>query len=256
MIRTLDATRFNAISAHPDVRPWLGFDGELDLTALVRNPANICILTDNLDGGYILVKLHPGLYAAHTLSLPSARGRPMLQLMRDGFAMMFTATDAVEITTMVPDGATAAARWAEVAGFRETFRREAFFPLSGQLVGASFRSLRYEDWVLSDGRNAILGEEFHAKLEAAQDHIHPEDKVHDLWVGATILGCKAGNLTKSIGMYNRWASQSGYQQAVILSACPSVVDIGDAVVQLSSGQIEVLQVATREAPYTGALQCR
>lgn len=247
MKRSLNAKPFNLIAMEPSVRPWLGYGLEdIDLTPLVENPNNVCFLTENEDGGYILVKLRPGLYSAHTLALPSARGRAMLNCMRDGFATMFTATDAVEIVTMVPDGNEAGSRWADVAGFRETFRREAFFPLMDETVGASFRSLRYEDWVLKDPRHGKLGELFHERLDEARGeagaHTHPDDPVHDRWVGATLSSAIEGNLPKAIEFYNRWAAQSGYEQSRIISVNPPVVDIGDGIVQLVSGRLDVLKV--------------
>ena len=59
---------------------------EIDLTPQISNPDNFAFLTDQGDGGYVLLKLQAGLYAAHTLALPAARGRPMLKLMRSVFA--------------------------------------------------------------------------------------------------------------------------------------------------------------------------
>lgn len=241
--RSLDPVPFNIMANLPDVRPFLGGVGELDLSDLVKNPENFAFLTPNNDGGYICVKLAPGLFQAHTLSLPSARGKPMLSLMRDGFATMFMSTDAIEISTLVPDGAEAADRWANVAGFRETFRREAFFPLMDQMVGGSFRSLHYADWVLRDPNNKRLGEAFHVKLEAAQGHAnHPDDPVHDHWVGATLGGCMEGNPHKALGLYSRWASQAGYMPAKIVTVNPLVVDVGDSLVQFLSGQVDILSV--------------
>lgn len=250
MKRSLNVAPFNVMANEPSVRPWLGGVGELDLSSTVENPDNVCFLTENDDGGYICVKLQPGLYNAHTLSLPSARGKPMLNLMRDGFATMFMATDAIEIATMVPDGAESANRWADVAGFREMFRREAFFPLMDEKVGASFRSLHYADWVMRDPRHGALGRLFHDKLDAARGEAgtetHPDDPAHDQWVGATLGGCIEGNLHKALGLYARWASQAGYTPAKIISVNPPVVDIGDAIVQLVSGRLDVLQARSAQ----------
>lgn len=244
MKRTLSAQAFNVIANHPEVRPWLGFgSGELDLTAIVEDTSNVCFLTPEEDGGYILHKLHPGLYEAHTLALPSARGRPMLETMRDGFATMFMATDAIEIVTRVPDGNEKAAKWADVAGFREVFRREHAFMLMDETVGVSFRSLHYGDWVLRDKRHLELGRLFHEKLSTHSGHIpHADDPVHDAWVGATMGGCIEGNVSKAIGLFNRWAAFSGYHQATILSLNPPMIHTGDATVQLVSGRLDVLKL--------------
>src|SRR5689334_2592611 len=102
MIRSLDPAPFNRIFNDPSVRPQMGHGLETrDLSGVVLDPANFCFLTPNRDGGYIVARLmvDQPLYVAHTLALPSARGRPMLRLMRDGFEHLFAATDAEEIVT-------------------------------------------------------------------------------------------------------------------------------------------------------------
>jgi hypothetical protein len=242
MIRSFDPEPFNEIFAEPTVRPWMGFGMEArDLAPLVRDPANYCFLTDNRQGGYILHRLDQGLYAAHTLALPAARGTPMFRLMIEGFAFMFTATDAVEIVTMVPDGNENGDRWAQIAGFRDVFRRDACFTLIDELVGASFRSLAYGDWVLRDAHNRMVGEHFHEVLVKHGAEVnHPADRVHDYWVGATIRGARRGNLAKSVALFNRWAAQAGYLPARIISVTPPVVDIHTSVIGLSPDGIEVL----------------
>lgn len=253
MKRSIDPGPFNVIANDPAVRPWIGLGtGAVDLSRVVSNLDNVCFLTDDEMGGYILRKLQPGLYEAHTLALPSARGRPMLCCMREGFASMFMGTDALEIVTMVPDGNEAGSRWADVAGFREVFRREHFFDLNGEIVGGSFRSLHYNDWVLKDDRNERLGEAFHQQMEEARCDVgapaHPKDPVHDRWAGATLQAAIEGNLQKAIVLYNRWALQAGYQISQIVSFNPPCVDIGDAIVQLNCGRLDVLKVKPAFAP--------
>ena len=248
MRRTLDPACFINIASDPEIRPWLGIaDPKADLAApltqLITNPHNFCFLTETGLGGYIVQHLQPALYCAHTLALPPARGRPMLTLMHQAFRFMFTATDALEITTSVPDGAEAADRWAQIAGFKEQFRREAFFPLMDQLVGASFRLRTYADWVASAPDLETIGHSFHKVLEAAGAHInHADDPIHERWVGATLAGCNEGNAQKAIALYNRWASLAGYMGAEILTLNPLVVDIGNAVIQHSHERLDVLHV--------------
>lgn len=251
MKRSFDPKPFNRIFNDPSVRPWMGRGvGPLDLTATVRNSNNICLLTDCGEGGYLLERAQPGLYLAHTLALPSARGRPMLELMRDGFAYLFLETDAVEVTTFVPDGNPAADRWSDIAGFRETFRREAFFPYGSdeEIVGGSFRSLKYEDWVLRHKPNTEAGEQFHDLLHATSASLgtHPDDPVHDAFVGATILGVRAGNIQKAVALFNRWAVQAMYQPATVVSEHPVIVETGDAILGMVGGEMKVLEVKVLE----------
>lgn len=240
MIRSLDPAPFNAIANDASVRPWLGGTVDLDLTPVITNPDNICLLTDKQDGGYVLTKLAEGLYGAHTIALPSARGRPMLRLMREGFRALFTATDCFEVSTFIPDGASHASTWADLAGFRPGWRREAFFALGEQAVGGEFRNLTYADWVVRDNRNREAGQLFHAQLEAAQGHEnHPDDQIHDYWVGATLACAAEGQLVKGIRQYNRYALITGYLPAAIKSVEPPIVDIGMAVVQFADGGLQI-----------------
>lgn len=247
MKRTLDAAAFNVIASDPEVRPWLGYadpTAEIDLTPQVSNPDNFAFLTPMEDGGYILLKLQAGLYAAHTLALPSARGRPMLRLMREGFSTMFTATDCIEIVTQVPDGNSAAIGWSNLAGFRDVYRREACFPLMGERVGCQYRSLDFQSWALGDRDNRTLGQQFHAAIHGLVDN-HPEDPVHDAWVGATIACAQNQNTIKGVGLYNRFASAAGYHHCTVLSLTPPLVDTGDALLTILNGSVEVLSVTTQ-----------
>ena len=249
-MRSLDPAPFNRIFNDPCVRPWMGYgDDPKDLGPVVKNPENFCFLTPQEDGGYIVAKIIDQTYVAHTLALPSARGKPMLKLMNDGFAYMFAATCCEEIVTTCPDGNQAGSRWADVAGFVETHRREGHFPMVDSIVGASYRSLLYRDWVLRHEPNRRLGRAFHADLHAASPKLatHADDPVHDAWVGATILGCKAGNVKKAIRLFNRWALQTGYFPSVIVSEIPPVVDTGDALIGLRDGAVQILHVKQEEA---------
>ncbi len=253
MNRTLDAEAFNIIAADPEVRPWLGLPDPtepVDFSSITQNTDNFCLLTRERDGGYMLIKLQPGLYVAHTLALPSARGRPMLRLMREGFAFMFSATDCIEIVTQVPDQNEAAQRWSDLAGFRNVFRREACFSLMGELVGCQFRSLTYQDWAIRHQPNQTLGHEFHEVLKAAGLADHADDPVHDAFVGATIACVQNQNIHKGLGMYARWAMTANYVPARLITASPPTIDTGEAVVQLLDGQLSVLSVnvAARSAP--------
>lgn len=246
MLRTLDPEAFNHIAAHPEVLPWLGYPAEItepDFTRVVSNPANVCFLTSDRGGGYILEKKQPGLYYAHTLAMPEARGRAMYRLMLDGFARMFQATDCIEIVSMVPKGNDNAESWAKLAGFRDTFVRPLGAFLMGERVDAQFKSVTYGDWAQRDAECAHLGQLFHERLQASGAHQnHDEDPVHNCWVGATIAGAIQGNLIKAVGLYNRWACVAGYEEAEIISANPPLVNIGPAVIQLLNGAIDVLKV--------------
>lgn len=165
----------------------------------------------------------------------------MVQVTRDSLSYMFTATDALELCTICPDGNEAASKWADAWGWRQQFRRENCFDLIDERVGASFRALDYATWVTSDPANIALGDVFHTAAREVGLADHPHDPAHEAWVGATLAGCRAGNIGKAISMYNRWARFAGYAEATILSLTPPLVDVGDALVELIDGHIEVLR---------------
>jgi hypothetical protein len=243
--RTLHATVFNAIANDPEVRCWLGGDGPIDLADLLANPLNLAFLAEDEMGGFIYCWKAPGLYEVHTLSLPAGRGRALLTARNASLREMFTATDALEIVTMIPDGNSAAAHYAEHAGFGETFRRERCFDLMGQKVGASFQSLAYQTWALGDRGCRLDGIGFHEMIHRFVPDDHGEDPAHDAMVGATVECCAQNNAEKGLALYNRWALTAGYEPARVLTARPLVVDIGNAVVQISAGGLQVLR--TRSA---------
>ena len=246
MIRTLNSNIINEIANHEDVRFWLAYNDEvIDLGHLVSNINNYCFLTDEQDGGYILVNHGKGHYVAHTLAKPSARGKPMYQLMQDGFRFLFTNTDCIEISTLVPDGNKKALHWANIAGFKPTFRREEFFPQNNQMIGGQFFTMTYQDWVLNCEHLSQIGEDFHEKIETAFGHFnHPYDAVHDKFVGATILGCRAGNITKAIEQYNKWALLAGYLPVQILNNTPPTIYMGTAIIQIGQeNELEILAVS-------------
>ena len=246
MQRVLNATALNLIAEDPEVKPWIGqedLDAPVILDPVAENPANFCFLSESGQGAYVVINKGGSLYEAHSLAIPAARGREMLRLMHDGFEFLFTATDCLEVTTFVPDGNEAAASWASIAGFRPSFRREAFFPLHGEKVGGWFMTLGYADWVMRAPGLITVGAGFHMDLEEFdRAETHPDDEAHDRWVGATIKGIVAGNIAKAIPLYNRWATVSGYRQAQIITLTPPLVDIGDAVIQMTDGELQFLKV--------------
>ena len=111
-----------------------------------------------------------------------------------------------------------------------------------ELVGAQYRSLTYQDWIMTDRENKVLGEWFHKSLAQLRPDSHPDDDVHDRFVGATLAACRFGNVEKAITLYNRWALTANYRQAIILSTTPPLVDIGDAIVSLNGNDLDVLKV--------------
>lgn len=237
MFRILNATVFNSIANDPDIRPYLGGTEALDLTNVIANPNNYCFLTDNKNGAHLLINKGNGVYEVHTISLPEARGKTMLRLMKEARAFMFLQTDAVELQTFVPDGQLSTLLWADLAGFRKDYWRDNSF--NGD-TGGTYMSLAYKDWVLKDKDNLKIGKAFHDQIEKFELLTHEDDAVHDAWAGATV---RSRALPKAISYYNQYAARTGYQTLSILSFFPYTVDLGNAVIQQNAdNSISVLKV--------------
>lgn len=247
--RTMNAAFLNEVANHEDVRPFLGGDGELDLGPMLANPANVALEVMG-DGGWLLQPTLPGVYELHTLFMPHARGKGYFAAAREAIRWMFTNTDCLEITTKCPDDNPGARMAASVMGFRERFRRETAWPPEAPAVGVSYRVFSIDDWYVRDKACLLEGRKFHAALEAAKIEagsalpVHPEDEAHDRAVGAAALTVMAGQPAKAVGLYNRWASFAGY--ATIEAVGHNLIDVRDAIVEVSGGEMRVLLV--RQAP--------
>lgn len=235
MRRTLDATFLNEVANHPEVFPWIGSaQDSVDLTPTISNPANIALEADG--GGWVLIRLEPGVYELHTLFLPEGRGRAYFAQAREAIRYVFVNTDATEILTKCPDSNKAAGMAAGVIGFKERFRREGVW---ADGAGISFRSLTIEDWRERDAECLSAGRWFHAKLDSLIAHEpHPEDIAHNRAVGASVLMARVGAVSKAVAFYNRWARFAGYQEAVQLGL--NMVDFAEAVIEIKGQDMAVL----------------
>lgn len=113
--RTDHPAVLNSIANHPAVRPWMGGDGPVDLTAIVTDPMNVVLATE--EGGFIARNLHDGRYEVHALFDPAARHQHAVRAMRIALRVMFTQTDAVELYAAIPYRNRAARALARIAGF-------------------------------------------------------------------------------------------------------------------------------------------
>ncbi len=237
MIRTLDAAFLNSVCNHPEVHPWLGVGGEIDVSAVVGNPANFALVNEG--GGFILGCHEPGIYEVHSQFLPSHR-RQTVKAMREGFDYMFTRTDCHTVLTQVPDNNPAAAALAKFAHFRPMFRRED--TPRGPTV---FMGLTIDEWAQGNASLETEGEWFHAKLSAAKEAQgsslpeHPHDAAHERAVGACVRMVKAGNAVKGVDLYNRWARLAGYAPNTLISLNPILIDVVDAVVEWTRQDMEI-----------------
>lgn len=245
--RTLDATFLNQVLNDPDVRPWVGGEGVLDVTGTVANPENIALVTDY--GGWVLGKHETGIYELHTAFLKEGRGRFYVAATHEALRYVFTNTDAVEIVTRVPEVNRAAAMAARCAGFKERFMRSDAWALpEGKVCDISFQALHLDAWTAKSPDVLAEGHWFHETLQDAHDRAgrplppHPEDESHDRAVGAAVMMIKTGNVAKAIWSYNRWARLAGYPLIQLLSERPTIIDVGEGVVIEAMGaEMQVLK---------------
>lgn len=240
MIRTLDPAGFNRVCNHPEVRPWLGWEGEIDVSSLVENPQNIALWTG--EGGFILHAGPAASFEVHTQFTPEGR-QNAFAAMKAGLDYMFTRTSCLQITTFLPDNNPAARGLALKGGFSEWFRRT--HPMMGE--GAQAR-IDIDQWICGTTELEADGERFHAALGKAKAEAgselptHAHDPIHERYVGAAVRMFSRGQSRKAEAIYNRWAANANYQPLTIISDVPPIVDAGDAIVTMTDGEIEVLQV--------------
>ena len=238
--RTFDPTMLNEVCNDPEVRPWLGGEGPIDVSASVRNVANFALVVDG--GGFILINHGEGVYECHSQFLPHAR-RKSLAAMRDGMNYMFTRTDCTSLITQVPDNNPAAAALVRKANCRPMFRREDAARGPTAYVGISV-----DEWSQDTAELEADGHWFHDQIDAGKVRFgstlpdHPDDPAHERAVGAAIRMIRRNNPIKGVAFYNRWAKFAGYDSIQILSLAPPVFDVGSGViVGMEGDKMEILQ---------------
>lgn len=242
--REYSADRINAVANHPDVRPWVGGTGPIDLSPVVANLANVLLMGEG--GGVLFVCLAPGLYEAHTQFLPEARGANALQAVKDALFWVFTRTDCIEITTRVPDGNAAALGLVRSIRGTHLFDRPKAWETPSGLVGVKYYSTTLAEWVRHEDRLVASGEAFHDKLAEAKLRMgasnppHDDDDAHDRYVGAAVEMIGAGQIDKGIAFYTRWAVFAGYVPVRQIATNPPLLDIGDAVLAVRGDSFDVL----------------
>jgi hypothetical protein len=230
------AERLNAIANHPAVRPWVSAtpEQELDLSVTIADPQNVALVGEH--GAMLFAFLQQGLYEAHTMVLPEGRGGWALDFVQDCLKLMFCATGAMELMTRVPKGNLAARALARSIHGVYCFTNPAGWARDGKAIPADVFSLTIHDWLRTSPLLEKRGAWFHRRLEeefaaaGARELAHPDDAVHDRYVGAAVEMLFGGQLDKAVIFYNRWASMAGYVPISIISRAPVTIDIGSALI--------------------------
>jgi hypothetical protein len=234
-VRTFDAGFLNSVANHPEIRPWLAGEGEIDLSAIIGSIENYALVSDS--GGFLLTPNAPGVYEVHSMFLP---GGDALGFMMEAQEWMFTRTACQAITSKVPKSNRAAKGLALKGGLGTIFERE-----DAELGHCEYVELPIMKWAMRNKGLEAEGERFHALLEQAKLEagselpVHPHDPAHERAVGAALLMIERGQPMKGVDFYNRWAMLAGYAPIRLLSTSPVTVDVVDAIVALED-ELEVV----------------
>lgn len=242
--RTMDARLLNTVANHPDVRPWLGGEGPIDLTGALANPSTIAGVTAH--GGFVCLAQGGGRYEVHSLFLPGRPRGEAVRAMRDAIAYFFAATDGVELVTKVPLENRAARGLALLAGFEPLWTGACTWR-PGDTVATEYLRLSIDRWALRSDQARALGTWLHQAFDAVKATVgsaleaHSDaDDAHDRMAGAAVLMVRAGNAAKAVEFYNRWAAFAGYPGIRLLRAHPVVLDLEGLIVEACGDAMEVL----------------
>lgn len=89
--RTFDTAEINELINHPDIRPTVGGEGDLDAAALLADRRNICLVDEG--GGAIFAWRGPGVFEGH--SFFRVRGREAIRLGKQFLSAVSDAADLV-----------------------------------------------------------------------------------------------------------------------------------------------------------------
>jgi len=244
--RTMDPTLLNRVANDPHVRPWLGGDGPLDLTALLADPSNLAGVSES--GGFLAVSMGRGRYEIHSLFAPDRAKGEAVRAMRGALDYIFSASDAVELVTKVPTANRAATGLARLAGFTEQFLMDVPWA-AGMTEPVMFLQLSLDRWALRSQAAGCVGEWLHRTMEDAKRDAHstlgahsPDEEAHLQMAGAAVLMVQAGHAEKAALTYNAWAAFTGYPPMRLLRLHPPVFDLGEGlIVEAHPTEMEVLQ---------------
>lgn len=247
--RHFTAHSVNTVVNDPSVYDYVrgALTGKLDMTPLVENPDNVLLMGEH--GGVIFLKHSPGIYEAHSQVLPAGRGQWTLDTAWECLDWLFTHTDAVDVMTRVPKGNHAARGLALATGWKPEFRVERGWIKDDQIIYADVYSMQIQTWIARSPNLEAEGILFHHKLE--QEYVrlgkkeppHPDDPVHNRYVGAAVSMIRNGQPNKGVLFYLRWAGMAGYAPISIVSADPLIIDIQESLIQVTDdGGFFVLRV--------------
>lgn len=231
-----DKDMVERICNDPMIRAWTSFEGAplCDATRYLT-PPNLVILFEG--GCFLLDCIEPTRYVVHTNILPGCRGIEGLRAARYALALAFLKTDMLELLSMVPVSNPQADWFARANGLALRFTRKALWPNGRQDI--RFYGLTIDDWIAS-GICSEYGKQFHRRLhDQADAEPHPDDPIHDAYVGAVVELIREGSVSKAVSVYNRWARFALYEPISVISEEPLRIDIKQCVIRVEGDSFTV-----------------
>ena len=116
--RSFATLAINSLVNHPEIRPFVGGDGklQLDMTDSIDNDRNVFLMGEH--GGFIGVWSGPGVYEVHTLIRPEGRGRWAINAGREAIRTMQREHGATHLWTRVSPELHNVRNFTLLAGFK------------------------------------------------------------------------------------------------------------------------------------------
>lgn len=230
--RRFDAATLNTVVNDPAVYPWVhgAVEGPLDLTAIAGDPQNV--LLQGEFGSMLFMPVSPGIWELHTQVLPEGRGPWTLGLGRAALLWMFTATDAVEILTRVPEGNVAAASAAKRGGFAASWTMAEGWFYDGKPVPVTVYSLTLQGWLAGPWCTALDGEAERFNAVISEDTVPLRGDARRP-LGFALAAIRGHQPLKGCAFLNRWGGIAGFPAAGVAQQDPLVISLGGALFTVS-----------------------
>lgn len=211
----------------PDVRPFLGGEGDLDpIDTTYKRRVYL------RDGALFLFTQFGATAVLHSAVKTQSRGRLAHSLASEAAMDLFTKTGTTEIVTWHKNDQPHS-RPPKSFGFRRWF--SAPKRLEGK--DGTWWRLDVADWIAKSRQCRKEGERVHSAIHAAGALDHDDDPIHDAFVGFVSICAKNGRLSQGVSVYNYWAVLAGYEPVAAVGS--DTVQWDGATVSLGPEKYEV-----------------
>jgi hypothetical protein len=146
--RETDPDRINDVINHPSVRDWVRGSamGNLDVMTVIASDAAVALFGEF--GGFVFLRIVPGIYDTHSAVLPEGRGEWGLRTAKAAIRWMFEKEGALEIMVACPKGEQAVHTLSKSvsANFKYVGEIRNGWRIHGRSVPSEIFSLTKTDW--------------------------------------------------------------------------------------------------------------